>query len=300
MELWIFLSIAAALFQTLRFMLQKQLSQTKLTATGATLARFLYSAPLVVVAAFIYLNVTGREFTMPAGNFWLYGALGGAAQVLATICTVKTFAYRNFAVGVTFKKTEVFLTALIGFILFGESVSAFGVLAMTIGFAGVLVLSGAINRETHWRASLTSPATVLGLSAGALFGVSAVNYRAASLLIESGDPFERALITLGAVTSMQLLGMLGWLMWRDRAEIGRVLSVWRTAGFVGLTSIGGSFCWFTAFTLQNAAYVKAVGQIELIFSILASVLFFREKITGREFLGIGLISLSVIAMVVWV
>ena len=69
---------------------------------------------------------------------------------------------------------------------------------------------------------------------------------------------------------------------------------------MGLTSIGGSFCWFTAFTLQNAAYVKAVGQIELIFSILASVLFFREKITGREFLGIGLISLSVIAMVVWV
>ena len=300
MELWIFLSIAAAFFQTLRFMLQKQLSQTKLTATGATLARFLYSAPLVVVLAAIYLQVNDRSFAMPSVTFWFYGALGGAAQVLATICTVKTFAYRNFAVGVTFKKTEVLQTALIGLILFGEAVTGMGVIAMVIGFAGVIVLSGAIGKDTNWRASLTSPATLLGLSAGALFGISATTYRAASLMIETPDPFERAFITLAAVTSMQLIGMLIYLLWRDRAEIGRVMSVWRTAGFVGLTSIAGSYCWFTAFTLQNAAYVKAVGQIELIFSIIATTLVFKEKITLREFIGIGFISLSVLGLMVWV
>ena len=78
------------------------------------------------------------------------------------------------------------------------------------------------------------------------------------------------------------------------------MSVWKTAGFVGLTSIAGSYCWFTAFTLQNAAYVKAVGQIELIFSIIATTLVFREKITLREFVGIGFISLCVLGLVVWV
>jgi drug/metabolite transporter (DMT)-like permease len=118
-------------------------------------------------------------------------------------------------------------------------------------------------------------------------------------LVEAGDPFERSFITLAAVTSIQLIGMLIWLTWRDRGEIARVAGVWRTASFVGLTSIAGSYCWFTAFTLQNAAYVKAVGQIELIFSILATMLFFREKITGREYLGIGFISLSVLGLVVW-
>jgi drug/metabolite transporter (DMT)-like permease len=280
-------------------MLQKQLSQTKLSATGATLARFLYSAPLVVVLAALYLKINDRPLMVPEGRFWIYGALGGAAQVLATICTVKTFAYRNFAVGVTFKKTEVLQTAMIGLVLFGESVSTMGVVAMVTGFAGVIILSGAISRDTPWRESLFSPATLLGLSAGALFGVSAVTYRAASLLVEAGDPFERSFITLAAVTSIQLIGMLIWLTWRDRGEIARVAGVWRTASFVGLTSIAGSYCWFTAFTLQNAAYVKAVGQIELIFSILATMLFFREKITGREYLGIGFISLSVLGLVVW-
>lgn len=300
MELWIILSAAAALFQTMRFMLQKQLSQTKLTATGATLARFLYSAPLVVVLAALYLQINDRPFSTPVQNFWFYGAIGGAAQVLATICTVKTFAYRNFAVGVTFKKTEVLQTAIIGLILFGEAVSGYGVFAMLIGFFGVLVLSGAISKQPSWRESLFSPATLLGLAAGALFGVSAVCYRASSLLIAADDPFERSFITLAAVTSMQLIGMLLWLLWRDRAEIMRVLGVWKTAGFVGLTSIAGSYCWFTAFTLQNAAYVKAVGQIELVFSILVTTLFFRERITIREYFGIGLISLSVIALVLFV
>ena len=61
---------------------------------------------------------------------------------------------------------------------------------------------------------------------------------------------------------------------------------------------GGVVCWFSAFALQNAAYVKAVGQIELIFSLVVTVLFFKEKITLREWIGVGVLGLSVIAMVV--
>ncbi len=55
--------------------------------------------------------------------------------------------------------------------------------------------------------------------------------------------------------------------------------------------------WFVAFTLQNAAYVNAVGQIELIFSILASRMFFKEKISTREFMGILTIIVSVLVLI---
>ena len=65
---------------------------------------------------------------------------------------------------------------------------------------------------------------------------------------------------------------------------------------MGLTSLGGSFCWFWAFTLQNAAYVKALGQVELLLSILASLLFFKEKISLREVAGMGLLVLSILAL----
>jgi drug/metabolite transporter (DMT)-like permease len=69
------------------------------------------------------------------------------------------------------------------------------------------------------------------------------------------------------------------------------------AVWVGLTSMAGSMGWFTAFTLQTAAYVQAVGQIELVFSLLASVLFFKETVTLRELIGIGFLAVSILTFI---
>jgi drug/metabolite transporter (DMT)-like permease len=77
-------------------------------------------------------------------------------------------------------------------------------------------------------------------------------------------------------------------------------AVWRArrvAVWIGLTSMGGSLCWFIAFTLQNAAYVKALGQVELILSVIASTLFFRERITGREALGMAILVASILLLI---
>ena len=60
----------------------------------------------------------------------------------------------------------------------------------------------------------------------------------------------------------------------------------------GLASIG----WFTALTLQNATYVRALGQIELIFTFLVTVLVFREKVSPAEIGGIGLIAVGILVL----
>jgi uncharacterized membrane protein len=59
----------------------------------------------------------------------------------------------------------------------------------------------------------------------------------------------------------------------------------------------GSFGWFTAFTLQNAAYVRSVGQIDVVFSYLISVLVFRERVRPVELLGITLLTLGIVMIV---
>lgn len=296
MELWIVASVAAALFQSVRFMLQKHLARVALSAGGATFARFVYSAPLAVLILGVVVITMRPGLSWPGAGFWIYGAIGGAAQIAATVCTVMLFGRRNLAVGMTFIKSEVLLTVLIGLAVLGEGVSGAGLGAIVVGVAGVLVLSGPLEGGDGWRRFL-SPSAALGLGAGALFGVSAVSYRAASLGVATDAALLRALVTLAAVTSMQLVGMSLWLAWRQPGEIGRVLAAWRGAGFIGLTSMAGTFCWFTAFTLQNAAYVKAVGQIELIFGILGTVLIFREKISGREYSGIALLAVSILGLI---
>jgi len=105
------------------------------------------------------------------------------------------------------------------------------------------------------------------------------------------------LFPLSAVVTFQFISMGLWLLWRDRAELRAVWQTRATGVFVGLTSLGGSFCWFLAFTLQNAAYVKALGQVELLLSLGASILFFRETITRREIAGMMLLGVSILALV---
>ncbi|WP_170418501.1 EamA family transporter [Ruegeria arenilitoris] len=297
MSLWIPVTLAAATFQTVRFMLQKSLSSVKLSATGATFARFAFSMPLVLLGLVVAMRLSGLPLPALPPLFWLYAAIGGVSQILATICVVALFKQRNFAVGITFKKTEVIQTAIVGFVVLGDRVStgAFG--AILLGLLAVLLLSKTPGGSGAWWRHLTNRASQLGLGSGVLFAFSAVSYRGASLQLGDGEAWFRALVTLAVVVSIQFLSMALWLVWRDRAELRAVWDTRRTGVFVGLTSLGGSFCWFWAFSLQNAAYVKALGQVELIFSLMASVLVFRETVTRREIMGMVLLGLSILILV---
>ncbi|WP_050931420.1 hypothetical protein [Aestuariivita boseongensis] len=297
MTLWIPFTLAAATFQTARFMLQKYLSMGKLSAAGATFSRFVYSAPLIGLALWGYVQGTGQAVPPLSGAFFLYATLGGLAQILATVCVVLLFQARNFAVGITFKKTEVILSVLVGLVVLGEGVSLTGLFAILLGVAGVLLLSKTPGIDGRWWQHLASRAVALGLASGLFFAISAVNYRGATLQLGSEDPILRAGVTLAVVVCWQTLVMALWLVLRDPAEIAAVWRSRRVAIWVGLTSMGGSFCWFVAFALQTAAYVKALGQVELLLSLLASILFFKESVTSREIAGMALLVASILALV---
>lgn len=289
MSLWIYISIFAAFMQNIRFMLQKYLRGGSLSTGGATFSRFMFSSPLVAIGIVIYLSVTGQAWPELSGLFWLYGIAGGIGQIVATACVVALFAERNFAVGIVFKKTEVVQTALIGLVVLGEGISGWGIVAIVIGFVGVVLLSDPPNGGARF----FNKAAGFGLASGALFGVSAVGYRGAAMQIDSADVFLRAGVTLACVTAFQTVVMVLWLSWREKGEIMRVAASWRVSSLVGVTSMLGSFGWFTAFALQNAAYVKAVGQVELVFTFLASYFIFKERSTKREMVGIALIVVSI-------
>ena len=299
MEAWITFSIVAAAFQTVRFMLQKYLSMGQLSAGGATFSRFLYSAPIITALMVGYLIYRGETMPSLSVTFWTGALIGGFGQVAATWCVVTLFAQRNFAVGITFKKTEVIQTALFGLVILGDQISTVGWVAIIVGLVGVLVLSDPPSGEGALIGRVWNKAASLGIISGALFAISAVGYRSATLEIDSEDPLMRSSVTLCMVTLSQTVGMTAWLAWREEGEIGRVLSAWQTAMWLGLTGMLGSIFWFTAFTLQNAAYVFAVGQIEVIFSLAASYLFFKEKLTARELMGIFFLSASILGLILF-
>lgn len=297
MEMWVFITLVAATAQTIRFMLQKQLKSTRLSTGGATFARFVYSAPLAVLVAFGYIGLSGGSLPEVSLRFFAFGALGGIAQILGTMCVVALFAHRNFAVGIAFKKTEVILSFVVGLIILGDRISGIAFIAILIGLPGVLLLSDPPSASGTWKQRIFNKAAGIGLLSGLMFAISGVGYRGASLSIPADDGFYRAIVTLAYVTIFQTLVMSVWLHLKEKGEVGRVLASWRVSSFVGLTSMIGSTCWFWAFTLQTVALVNAVGQAEMILSIMATTLVFKEKITRREWLGGAILMLSIIILI---
>ncbi|MFT6103935.1 MAG: drug/metabolite transporter (DMT)-like permease [Paracoccaceae bacterium] len=302
-ELWIPLTLAAAFFQNLRFMLQKRLSGTQsadggLSATGATFARFIYSAPLVGLLMAGYMGLGDLPFPVLSGAFWIYAGCAAVTQILATVCVVVLFSRRNFAVGVTLKKSEVLQTGLVGFVVLGEVISPSGIAALMLGLVAVLILTDAKMQTTGW-GRFFNPSAGLGLLSGAFFAVAGVCVRGATLELPQDDLLVRAGISLLVVTGLQVGMMLVWFGLRDRGQIGRVLRLWRMGVLVGITSLLGSICWFAAFSLQTVAYVTALGQIEILFSIIGGALVFGERINRSEGMGIGLLMVSLLLLVLF-
>ena len=296
-EVWIIATLCAASFQTIRFTLQKILADGNLSPLGATYSRFIFAAPWIVLFSLIFLLLTNVSIPDLESQFLLFAVGGGLAQILATVCVILVFQSRNFAVGITLKKTEVILTALVGMILIGEGVSTISMFLICLGGAGVFFLSKKVSSVDRSNFSILNKSAVYGLLSGLLFAISAVCYRSATLSVVSDLVYLRAGFTLLIVILSQSFVMTIWLA---LVEPGQIKLVWleRKKGFwVGVTSLGGSFFWFTAFTLQNAAYVKAVGQIELIFSLLITTLFFKQQILNREILGMLLIGISALGLI---
>jgi drug/metabolite transporter (DMT)-like permease len=81
---------------------------------------------------------------------------------------------------------------------------------------------------------------------------------------------------------------------RDPAVIGRVFRAWRASLFAGFMGAAASAGWFTAMAIEPVAHVRTLGLVELVFSSIVSRRFFREKMTRREWAGMGLLVAGVI------
>ena len=78
-------------------------------------------------------------------------------------------------------------------------------------------------------------------------------------------------------TLLQTLFMGGIMFLMARRELVLSFINWRSAWPVGLFGAITTACWFTAFSLENVASVRAVGQVELLITLGFSILFFKEK-----------------------
>ena len=297
MDAWIPITVAAAFFQNLRSALQRHL-KGRLSTTGATFSRFAYAAPLALVYVAALAALTGHELPAPNPTFIVYAVVGGLAQITATALLLYSFSFRNFAVGTTYSKTETVQTAVFGIVILGDPLGIGAAAAIVISLVGVMASSVARTRMTFLGllTSLAERPALIGIASGAFFGLSAISYRGASLSLGEHGFLIRAAYTLACVTVFQTLVMAIYMRLREPGQVSAVLRAWRVSAWAGITGMIASACWFTAMTIQNAAYVRALGQIELVFTFAASIFLFREWPNRAEVIGILLVIAGILLL----
>lgn len=282
MELWFGITVLAAFLQNVRSLLQKRLTGV-LSVNGATYVRFVYAVPFAALyAGFLWYGETPNVNSA----FILYVVAGAVAQIVATACLLASFTTGNFAVGTAYSKTEAAQAALFGLLVLGDAISGWVVAGIAISLAGVILLSG----HLRWQ-ELTRPnrAMWLGLLSATAFAVSVIAFRGASLALDNGNYLQRAGLTVLVAVVLQTLMMTGYLQVREPGQVCAVARQWRRAVWIGAAGMLASAGWFTAITLQNAAVVRAVGQIELMFTAATSVWLLGERLRTREVVGMVLV-----------
>ena len=294
---WVLITAIARLSQTLRSVFQKNLIADVGVLVSAY-SRFIFALPFVALLAVFFLDT--QELVI-LKNFspttWFFLIAASICQILFTIILIKLFTLRSFAIGVAFSKTEVIQTTVLEIIIIGFILTSQVLLAIIIGFIGMLFMSkqkliGNVGYNTLFVKQVT-----LGVSCGIFLGLSSVLYKVALDSVTSDLIYKKVLIlSFLALAFQSAIFGIYILVTEGTQNALKLMLIWKRGLPVGFFACAATFCWFYAFSLVDATLVRAVGQLEIVFSVLISFIFYKERITGFELIGMSLITISILAL----
>ena len=294
--LWVLITILASLSQTLRSVSQKNIIN-EVGVVSSAYSRFIFALPfsfLLLIFFIPYNDPIFLESTKPGTLFWLF--LASICQILFTVLLIKLFTLRSFAIGIAFSKTEVIQTTILEILILGFILTTQLFVAIFIGFVGVLFISKLKLFSSFTEKKILIKQVIIGVFCGIFLGLSSVLYKA-SLDNISGVFLYKKVITLSCFALfLQTIVMGSYIFFFSKENLIKLIYIWKKGLPVGFFGCSATFFWFYAFSLTDATYVRAVGQLEIVFSLAISYLFYKEKITIIELLGIIFICVSILAL----
>ena len=290
---WILFTLMAAFMQAWRNAFQKQLSTT-VDVYGVTLARFIFALPLALIyisCLYHFQPVTESiQFNL---RFAIYVLIAALSQIAATALMVQLFKQKNYAIGVGLAKSEAVLAAIIAVVFLSDHLSLLGWFGVAVGGFAVFLMSKGRDFSDFSVQTLC-----IGIGSGLCFAITSLLVREASLELDNLPFIHRAAWVLLMVIGTQCFLLLMYLGIFRRATLW---AMWQRIGLtfrVSLCSFLASLGWFSAMSMQSVPIVKTLGQVEIIFSMLISAYFFKEKLARAEHLGIVLVVVAAF-LVIW-
>lgn len=290
---WILFTLMAAFMQAWRNAFQKQLSTT-VDVYGVTLARFIFALPLAfiyIVSLYHFQPIVEVVHFNP--RFATYIFVAAISQIAATALMVQLFKQKNYAIGVGLAKSEAILAAIVAVIFLSDHLSILGWVGVVIGGFAVFLMS-----KGRGFSDFSLQTLCIGVGSGLCFAITSLLVREASLELTNLPFIHRAAWVLICVIGTQCSLLLIYLGIFRRVTLW---AMWQRVGLtfrVSLCSFLASLGWFSAMSMQSVPIVKTLGQVEIIFSMLISAFFFKEKLARAEHLGIILVVIAAF-LVIW-
>jgi drug/metabolite transporter (DMT)-like permease len=294
--LWAVFTLIAAAAQTVRNATQRELTG-RLGTVGATHVRFLFGLPFACLFLIGVITIGGAALPHPGMVFGPWVLAGALFQIAATALMLAAMGERSFVVAIAYIKTEPVQVALFGLVFLGDHVTPSMALAIVLATCGVVVMSLKAGTKSGVSRGDMVP-TVLGLSAGACFALSAIGYRGAILSLHDPSFVMAATFTVTVGLAIQTALLTGWLVLRDRAVLVAIFRAWRPSLFAGFMGALASQFWFLGFATATAASVRTLALVEVLFAQAISRFVFKQPVSAREGAGIVLIVVGV-ALLVW-
>jgi len=296
--LWVFLAASAASFQLLRNALARELS-TRISTALTSWSRFAFNLPFS--AGLVGGLVHAEGWPALDATFFLWCGATAASQLFANLALVAAFRRSSFSRSIALHKLEVVAGALIGVAFFSEYPSALGWLGVIVSTVGVFWLRphGGGASVGVGRFAL-DPGAWLALLCAALLALAGFVLKEATAQFALLNPrvgagrFEAAAHTLFHTTWIEVVALTLAIGWYQSADFRAIPREWRRMLSTGAAGFAGSMCWFWAYSLALVAYVRAVGQIEAVFSVLVSIYIFREAQVRRQIPGIAIVTAGIL------
>ncbi len=288
---WVFFTLSAVVLQTFRNALQSKLS-ANMSTSGVTLARFLFAPPIALIyllLLYIFSNQDVPEFSL---KFVLLVLLASVMQISATSLMVILFKQKNFSVGAGLAKSEALVAGVLGTVFFGSQLSLFGWIGILVGAAAIFVLSGGGRKG-----QLSIKTVIIGLACGTCFALTSLFVREASHLLNVPFPHSAAWVLVW-VLCIQTILLVSYIAVKNRSTFIALKNNVKMTLATSIISCFGTICWFSAVSLHHVAYVKTLGQVEVLLTMLVATFWLKNKVQKHEILGLLLIAAAAI-LVMW-
>lgn len=286
---WLIMAVLSAFFAGLTSILAK----CGIKKTDSDLATALRTV-VVLVFSWVMVFVVGSygTITQIAPKSFLFLVLSGFATGASWICYFKALSMGDVNKVVPIDKSSTILTVLLAIICFGETqnlaVKLIGTALLAIGIFLMIEKKQAASHEQKgsWMVYAVLSAVFAALtSILAKVGISGVESNLGTA-VRTGVVLVMAWVIVFAKGKQKQLKSL------DKKELG----------FISLSGVATGASWLCYYyAIQNGvvSVVVPIDKMSIIVAVAFSYIFFKEKLTKKAVLGLGLMLAGTLAMAIW-